>query len=107
MRDLVEHFNDPVTARLLANSLVLGLVVSSAIMLAAWLVGPDARGASSWWRARLARPMVIMPPLVQGVGVLAIPWLAALASTFLIDLGRWGLLARALGSFAAGLDPRR
>jgi ABC-type Fe3+ transport system permease subunit len=107
VRDLGEHLNDPVTARLLANSLVLGLVVSSAVTLSAWLVGPDARGASSWWRARLARPMVIMPPLIHGVGVLAIPWLAALASTFLIDLGRWGLLARALGSFSAGLDPLR
>jgi hypothetical protein len=49
--------------------------------------------------------MVVMPPLIQGVGVLAITWLAALASTFLIDLKRWGLLARALGSFSAGLDP--
>jgi ABC-type Fe3+ transport system permease subunit len=105
VRDLVEHLNDPITARLLTNSLVLGLVVSSAIMLAAWLVWPDARGASSWWWARLARPMVVMPPLVLGVGVLAIPWLAAVASTFLIDQGRWGPLARALGSFATGIDP--
>jgi len=31
-------------------------------------------------------------PLIQGVGVLAITWLAALASTFLIDLGRWDCL---------------
>ena len=107
VRDLVEHVSDPVTARLLTNSLVLGLVVASAVTLSAWLVGPDARGASSWWRARLSRPMVVMPPLVQGVGVLALPWLAALASTFLIDLGRWGLLARALGSISAGLDPLR
>ena len=102
----MQSVNDPLTTQVRANSLVLGLVVASAIMVTAWLVGPDARGASSWWRTRLARPMVVMPPLVLGVGVLALPWLAALASTFLIDVGGWGPLARALGSFAARLDPR-
>ena len=105
VRDLVELVSDPIAARLVANSLILGLVVSSVIVLAAWLVGPDARGATSWWRGRLMRPIFVMPPLVQGVGVLAIPWLAALASTFLIDQGRLGSLAHALESFAAALDP--
>ena len=102
----MQSVNDPLTTQVRANSLVLGLVVASAITVTAWFVGPDARGASSWWRTRLARPMVVMPPLVLGVGVLALPWLAALASTFLIDVGGWGPLARAVGSFAARLDPR-
>ena len=68
VRDLVELVSDPITARLLANSLVLGLVVASAIVLAAWLVGLDARGATSLWRGRLAKPMIVVPPLVAGRG---------------------------------------
>ena len=48
-----------------------------------------------------------MPPLVQGVGFLAFPWLAGLASAFLVDLGRWRPLAVALGHISAELGPFR
>jgi iron(III) transport system permease protein len=106
LRELMENVDDPFIARMLANSLVLGVVVSSTMMLAASFIGASGRGASSWWRMRLVRPMVVLPPLVLGVGVLAIPWLAALASAFLTDVGGWGPLAHALGSIAGAFEPR-
>ena len=79
----------PPVPQLTANSLVFGLEVACAIMALAWIVQPDKgiRSSRMTW-LRFVRPIAQMPPLVLGAGVLAVPWLAGLASRFLLDSGR-------------------
>ena len=52
----------------------------------------------------MARRIAFMPPLIQGVGLLAIPWLAGLASASMAEAGHLRPLAVALGKFATELD---
>jgi len=106
--ELPRRFGDPPVGRLLANSLVLGLEVACGIMAIAWLVGPGSRARSSpTLRANLGRPIALVPPLVQGIGVLGLPWLAGLAAASLVGLDRWRPLAMVLGAISAGLEPVR
>jgi ABC-type Fe3+ transport system permease subunit len=106
--DQARRFSEPPVPGILINSLILGLEVAGATIALTWLVG---RG---WWArrsrglgARLARRIPFVPPLVQGVGFLALPWLAGLASAFLVDLDRWRTLAVALDQIAIELGPFR
>ena len=84
------------------------VAVACATIALAWLVrrhstGPPRRAVV----ALLARQIAVMPPLVQGVGLLALLWLAGLASSFLVDLGQWKPLAITLGQIATELGPFR
>jgi len=97
----------PPVPQLVVNSLVLGLEVACGIMIIAWFVQPDdgiGSARTSW--LRFIRPIAKLPPLVMGAGVLAVPWLAGLASRSLLDSGR-PAPARALENLAEALDPYR
>ena len=106
--DLPRRFSDPAVPRLLANSLILGLEVACATIAIAWLVGPRSiPGAAQRLRGGFTRPIALLPPLVQAIGVLALPWLAGLAALSLGDLDRWKPLKDALGCISRELDPAR
>jgi hypothetical protein len=105
--DLARRIGEPPVPQLAANSLVFGAEVACAIMVLAWIIGVHQNvrpPRASWWR--FIRPIAHPPPLLLGVGFLALPWLAGLASRFLLDGGRPGP-ARVLENLAATLDPYR
>jgi ABC-type Fe3+ transport system permease subunit len=97
----------PPVPDLAANSLVFGLELTCAITVLAWIIGPEngSRGSRLRW-LRFVLPLFHMPPLVLGAGVLALPWLAGLASRFSIDAGHEAP-GRALENLSAALDPYR
>jgi ABC-type Fe3+ transport system permease subunit len=104
--DLPRRFSEPPVPRLLANSLILGLEVAFATLAIAWLVGPRlVPAASRRLSGGMTRWAALVPPLVVGVGLLALPWLAGLAAAYLIDFERWRPLGNALGAIARELDP--
>ena len=47
-----------------------------------------------------------MPALVQGIAVLALPWVVGLASTFLLESG-WSNTGLVLENLAAAIDPNQ
>ena len=105
--ELVRRIGEPPVPQLAANSLVFGIEVACAIMVLAWIVGPDQNvrpGRATWWR--VIRPIAHPPPLILAVGFVALPWLGGLASRLLDDAGRPGP-ARVLEDLAAALDPYR
>jgi hypothetical protein len=74
----------------------------------AWLGAPVARRRpASQLRARVSRLIGFVPPLLQGVGFLAIPWLAGLASAPLAERGGWKTFISALDTLSAELDASR
>jgi hypothetical protein len=103
---LLQRLGDAPVPELAANSLLFGLLVAFGLEMVAWLIGPEsvAPPSAGIW-PRLVRPFVMIPPLVLGIGVLCLPWLAGLASRFLLDTGRWHALAHALDDLAGVLDP--
>jgi iron(III) transport system permease protein len=104
--DLPRESSGSSIPEILANSLILGLEVGCATLAIARLIGPrSVRTFPDRLRGGITQPIVLMPPLVQGIGVLAVPWLAGLATAFLIERDRWAPLANALGSIALELDP--
>jgi len=105
--DLARRIGDPPVPQLAANSLVFGIEVACGIMVLAWIVRPDQgiRCSRTNW-LRFIRPIAHPPPLILAVGVLALPWLAGLASRFLLDTGR-PAPALVLENLAGALDPYR
>jgi iron(III) transport system permease protein len=104
--ELSRMFSDPPVPRLLANSLILGLEVGGATLAIVWLIGPRLiPAAAPKLRRGPGQAIALLPPLVQGVGVLALPWLAGLGAALLIDLDRGRPLANALGAISLDLDP--
>lgn len=102
----------PPMGRLLGNSAVLGLAVGAVVVLFARLLrpGPGARLAPTFG-ARLAGRLALSPPLVQGVGILAVPGvlttLAALTTTrWPASNPTWQRLAGLLAELAVDRDPR-
>ena len=119
---LAEFFRQalsPPVPQLLINSLVLGFEVGLVVLVLAWLLRPDpgARHASTF-RSRLVGRVALMPPLAQGVGILALPGLVDITALLLtripglegsaarmahlsreLDFGRnpWPLLTAAVG----------
>jgi hypothetical protein len=99
---------DPPLPQLATNSLLLGLEAAAGILGCAWLVRRDARFRSP--RARgspLIRPFALMPPLLQGIGILSLPWLIDLAATAVRGVPHWEWLAPRLGEAAVALGPDR
>ena len=105
---LVQQVVEPPIPRLAYNSLFLGLEIATGVMLLAWVVRPTLRGRSSRSvRWNLFRPLAQMPPLLQAVGILAIPWLAGVVSASLRTVGRFEGLANRLAIVARELSPER
>jgi ABC-type Fe3+ transport system permease subunit len=103
--DQVQRLYQPPVPTILFNSLLLGIEVACAtIALGTLRAGAQRLTSSNNIVARVARRIALMPPLVQGLGFLAIPWLAGLASTSLADAGQLLWLAIALGQIATELD---
>ena len=70
--------------QLAVNSLLLGLEVAAGIVILAWLILPGLASRSSRsLGSRFVRPIAMMPPLLQGVGILTLPWLVGLAASSL------------------------
>jgi iron(III) transport system permease protein len=99
---------DPPILELIAHSLLLGLEVAAGMLVLAWLVQADgAAEASPFIRSWSMGHIGVVPPLVLGIGILAVPWLGTLGSEWLRGVpGREGLATRA-GSLAAQLDTER
>jgi iron(III) transport system permease protein len=100
-----QRLSNPRVPQLLSNSLLLGFEVACAAIAVAWLIGPRSlHRSSAGLRGRLTRMIALFPPLVQGIGVLAIPWLADLASAFVIKVEHATPVVTALGSVASRID---
>ncbi len=105
---LDSRMGEPIVRRLAVNSAVVGLEVAGAIVLLFWVAGSGRRahgGAPGADRNRPPLPTVFAPPLIVGVGVLAIPSLAEAVAGWLPASGRGAGLARALATFAGWLTP--
>ncbi len=106
--DVTRKVLEPPTLRLAANSLLLGLEIATAMVLLAWVVRPTLRGRSTRTMGfGLVRPLALMPPLLQGVGILAFPWLAGLASLSLGTIPQFEGQADRLAKLAGELSPGR
>ncbi len=108
LRELSGRLVDPPLSQLIGNSLSLGVLVAMGILILAWLVraGPHAHSTRTIG-SRVVRPMAQMPPLLQGVGILALPWLAGLASLSLRTIPRCEGLATRLADVSIELDTDR
>jgi iron(III) transport system permease protein len=104
--DIFQRAFAPPVPDLLNQSLLLGLEVGLGVLIVAWLLRPDpgARLAPTF-ASRLVGRLALMPPLVQGVGLLAVPGLLAIAAISIRDVpgmaapaARMAALARELGS---------
>jgi len=105
---LARRIGEPPVRRLAVNSAVLGLEATGAILALFWLAGSGrrARGvAASTDRNMPPLPIVFAPPLIVGVGVLAIPWIAEAALGWLPASGPGSGLARSLATCAGWLAP--
>jgi hypothetical protein len=72
--------------QVLMNSLLLGLEVALGVLAMAWLLRPDPGARlTSTFASRLVGRFALMPPLVQGVGFLALPRVVALAAASMRD----------------------
>ncbi len=91
---------------------MLGIEVGAGVLVLAWLLRPDpGTRLSSTRAARLVGRFALMPPLIQGVGILALPGLltgvaglaatrpriAKLASEVSVDRNPWSILIAAVG----------
>jgi hypothetical protein len=104
----LRRFVDPPVLSIAANSLLLGLEVASIVFLVAWLVPRGSRPRSARPASTQPAPTIAgLPPLVQGVGILAIPWLAGLGAEKLGHLTGWERMSHSLEKLAEGLGPYR
>jgi hypothetical protein len=105
---LWQRLLDPPLPQIALNSLVLGLEAAAGILAVAWLVQPAA--GLRWARSTgsgLIGSLAAVPPLMQGVGILALPWLAGLAADTLQEVPGCAAGAKALGHLAIQLHPDR
>jgi ABC-type Fe3+ transport system permease subunit len=98
---LLRHLGEPPLPQFAFNSLLLGLEVVLVLMVLAWLVGTEAHSSSvrTGWM-RWEQLLTLMPPLVQGVGVLSLSWLAGLAAGLSVDRESWRQIAIACEKFS-------
>ncbi len=103
--DYLGRLSDPVIVQVVRDSALFGLMVASGIILLASALGLErhSRSGAMWWR--WLRPVVELPPLVIGTGVLALPWLLGLASRFLRE-ARQSRAADLVAELSAAIDPR-
>jgi ABC-type Fe3+ transport system permease subunit len=71
----------PPIPQLVVDSLILGLEVGACFLILAWLLRPDpGTRLAPTFASRLVGRFAVMPPLVQGVGILALPGLVGLTA---------------------------
>ena len=105
---LRQHLVAPPAPQLAINSMILGLEVGSVLMVLARLATPTPHlSTNRTTRTGLALGLSRIPPLVQGVGVLACSWLASLAAGWFGDAGSLRRLAIAFESFSLLSDVDR
>lgn len=106
--DDLRRFWEPPAPAILFNSLILGLTAACVtIALASLRFRAGEFASSTNRRARLARRLAMIPPLVQGLGLLGIPWIVGLAAQSLKDSGQLHSVAAAMSTLATELDPFR
>ena len=106
--DLLRRVLDPPMPQLATNSLLLGLEAAAGILAVAWLVQPGpGLGSPGTTGSRLLGSIALLPPLMQGVGMLALPWLAGLAAESLREVPGCAGWAAGLGHWAFELRPDR
>jgi hypothetical protein len=99
---------DPPVAGLISHSLSLGLLVATGTLILAWLVRPRMHDRSSRaFLSRFVRAVALMPPLLQGVGILALPSLAGLTASSVRPIPHCARLATGLEWLSRELDPDR
>jgi ABC-type Fe3+ transport system permease subunit len=108
LAEVFQRAMEPPVPQLVVNSLVLGLEVGIGVLILAWLLRPDPGARlTPTFGSRLVGRFALMPPLIQGVGLLALPVLTTLAAASVRDLpGLTGPLAR-LGDLARELSVER
>jgi ABC-type Fe3+ transport system permease subunit len=105
---LVSCLGDPLVRRLAVNSAQVGLEVSCATVVLFWLSGLGRRPRGGLARSdgtRPPSPIVFAPPLIVGVGVLAIPRLIEAAAGWLRPGAGGGGIAHSLSLVADVLAP--
>ena len=102
----IGQLRDRVPLQVLLDSALFALAVAGGLLLVASVAKPVSRLRARPGRGRWLRPIATLPPLVLGVGVLAVCWLASLASRFLLDRGQVRA-AVSLGDLAAAIDTRQ
>jgi ABC-type Fe3+ transport system permease subunit len=105
---LLRRLVQPPVPELAINSLVLGLEAAAVVTLLAALVQRDRRSRSvPVAPARLPWPTLALSPVVQGVGILSVPWLLERAARGLGDSPGWERTTGHLAHLAAALSPHR
>lgn len=99
----------PPVPHLVAESLWLGIEVGAVVLALGWMLRPDPGSRpGATFRSRFAGRLAAMPPLVQGVGILALPGLlGALAMAVERVVPPGAGLARDFAAVAGELDPAR
>jgi ABC-type Fe3+ transport system permease subunit len=106
--ELSERIVDPPARQFAINSLLLGLEVAAIVVVLGWLVQRDPRRRPREPAGALpARSIFFVPPLVQGVGILSIPWLIELGVNRLSGLPGWDRISVSLHDLSAVLAPDR
>ncbi len=109
LREWVRRAVGPPVPHLVAESAWLGIEVGAVVLALGWILRPEpgARLAATF-RSRFVGRLAGIPPLVQGVGILALPGLlGALATAVERAVPTGSGLARILDSVARELDAAR
>jgi hypothetical protein len=73
LSEALRRATEPPVPQLVVNSLMLGLEVGAGVLILAWLLRPDpGTRLTPMLGSRLVGRFALMPPLVQGVGLLAL-----------------------------------
>ncbi len=103
--DFLHRLTEEDSFRLVFHSAMLGLGVAAVLsILAGWLPHDPARRLRRAWRSMLVMLAMGLPPLVLGVGVLALSRMAALGARLPVAGLDWPRAATVLESAARVLD---
>ncbi len=109
LHEWVRRLVGPPVPHLVAESIWLGIEAGAVVLALGWMLRPDAGSRlGATFRSRFAGRLAAMPPLVQGVGILALPGLLiALATAMEHAVPTGSGLARYVVAVAGELDAAR
>ncbi|MHB1557064.1 MAG: hypothetical protein ACYC61_06260, partial [Isosphaeraceae bacterium] len=109
LRDWARRIMGPPMSRLVVESAWLGIEVGAIVLALGWMLRPDPGSRlGATFRSRFAARLAGMPPLVQGVGILALPGLlGALATALERTVPAGSSLSRFLDGVSGELDAAR